>query len=1145
MLLAHPSTNSIGSIAVKASSLTECLKALSDRQFTDRDLTEDDPVEIERRLNFWCQVVAKGDWQKFQRRLAWDGLSNKTVRLLASKSAQIEPVIRPIWIDTLAQVIETAKKFPYQPSGVVRRSIDPAQPIPFEDFYLPCLQVAQNLLKDALQERFDRYDQILVSAVQIVLERKLLASLVRICAPTLMHEFGEFRTSGNAFRDFLNLSVRGSAKRDRYQAFVHTNFQDGLLCLFEKYSVLGRLVATTIDFWVESTAELFDRLITDWVAIQQQFSPDRSLTKVVDIAVGLSDSHKRGRTVAILTFDTGLKLVYKPKGIGLEVAFSELLAWCDRQGLDLALKSPAGLNCSTHGWAEYIETLSCHTEAEIRRFYQRSGMLMCLIHTLKGKDCHYENLIASGEYPVLIDMETLLHPEIANSPAVQIDLCPEISQKLADSVLSTALLPAKELIVANNFLSIDLSGLGKLEAQTAPSPIWKDINTDGMTVDYEEIDFAPKANVPHLNGVPATPERFIAEIVTGFDRMYRWLMQHRSQLLAPDSPLMAFADRECRLVFRNTRTYDAILTSSYQPDLMEVGIARSIGLDVLSRGFLTSPTKPNFWQILAVEQEEMEQLDIPMLIANTSSLDLDLGHGKIIPHLFAASSFDRVRSRVRALDETDLMFQIQVIDLALCSRFVAEPWLDRSCPHPQPLSLVALPWSGNPTGAQRSQAWERGARAGGSGGVRDTPLPVSISIDPPNSVTTAEIIPANILLNEAIEIGRRLQQQAITTPTQGITWLGMEYQHRSQNFYIQPTGSNLYDGCVGIGLFLAALAKVTDDRQWRDLALSSLAPLRQMLSELPIERQHKLVNQVGIGGGDGLGSTIYGLVRISQLLDEHSLLDEAHQIAQLITPASIVTDRIFDLVGGTAGTLLGLLTLCEGEHRAAPALELAIACGEHLLNDRATSAHQPGAWKTWRDRQLTGFAQGAAGIAYALLRLFAVTQDDRWLAAATDAIAYERTMFSKDAQNWLDLRSEPAQFQVNWAHGAPGIGLARLGSLAVLDTETIRQEIAIALATTQRHLVWGVDSLCWGNFGRIETLLVAAQTLNCPQLLTTAHQATALVLANARMHGTFTLSAEGCDRVMNPGFFHGLSGIGYQLLRLAEPSKLPSVLLWQ
>ncbi|MFN6486737.1 MULTISPECIES: type 2 lanthipeptide synthetase LanM family protein [unclassified Nostoc] len=1111
MLLAHPLTDILKAIAIKASSLSECLNTLSAHDFSDNDLTEDDPLEIEMRLEFWCQVVAKGDWKKFQQRLEWDGLSNKIVRLLVSKSAHIEPVILPAWIDTLEEVIETVKNFQCEPLGKAQPPLNPERSIAFEDFYIPCLQVAKNRLKDRLKEQFYNYDSILTTKAQTILERKLLESFLHIFAPTLMREFGEFRTSGNALRDFLTISVQGSSKHDKYQTFLHTHLQDGFLSLFEKYSVLGRLVATTIDFWIESTSELLNRLVSDWLAIQQHFSPNQPLNKVVDIALGLSDNHKRGRTVAILTFDTGLKLVYKPKGIGLEVAFGNLLKWCNQHGIDLALKFPEVLNYSTHGWAEYIESLSCNTEDEIRRFYQRSGMLMCLIHALKGKDCHYENLIASGEYPVLIDMETLLHPEIKTSESIQIDPSPQITQKLADSVLSTALLPMKEILVANNFLSIDMSGLGKLEEQTVPSLIWKDINTDGMTMDYEAISFIPKANVPTLNGVPVAPKQFIDEIVTGFEQMYRWLMLHQEQLLSKDSPLIQFADQECRLLFRNTRIYDAILANSCQPDLMEVGIARSVGLDVLSRGFLTTSNKPDFWPILEAEKQDMEQLDIPMLMANTSSLHLNLGNGTIIPDLFEKSSFEQVLFRIQSLDETDLIFQSQVIYLSLCSRFLEEPWPNQS---------------------------------------NSPSSPTSISITSPHSVTTAaDGITSNVLLDEAINIARILQQQAITISDNSMAWLGMGYKHSSQSFYIQGVGLNLYDGCVGVSLFLAALAQVTGDSEWRDLALKSLHPLRHVLQELTANTNHKFVSQLGIGGGEGLGSLIYGLVRISQLLDEPSLLEETNQVTTLITPELITADPIFDVVGGTAGTILGLLTLFESEENVthSPILEKAIACGQHLLNHQTGSEDRPRAWKTWRDRQLTGFSQGAAGIAYALLRLFAVTQDSRWLEAATEAIAYEQTMFSTDAQNWMDLRSKPAKFQVNWANGAPGIALARLGSLSVLDTDAIRQEIAIALETTQRSMVWGIDSLNWGNFGRIETLLVAAQTLNCPNLLTAAHKATAVVLENARNQGKFSLFTHGSDsyKVMNPGFFHGLSGIGYEVLRLAYPNKLPSVLLWQ
>jgi type 2 lantibiotic biosynthesis protein LanM len=1123
MLVTDSSTDILKKIVIKASSLSECLTALSSQNFTDNKLIEDEPGEIERRLDFWCQIAAKGDGEKFKRRLAYDGLSNETVRWLIGKYDRIEPKIPPVWLNTLKQVIETAEKCSSANVGKGQSAIISDRPIPFEEFYLPCLQVAQNLLKDALKEH-ENYKKLLTDNVQTALERKLLESLAHLFAPTLMQEFVQFRTSGNALRDFFNISVQGASKRDKYQAFLQYHLQDGFLSLFEKYSVLGRLVAIAIDFWVESTSELINRLISDWLAIEQYFSPNQPLNKVVDILVGLSDSHKRGRTVAALSFDTGLKLIYKPKDLALEVAFGDLLKWCNQNGINLAFKFPEVLNCSTHGWVEFIESLSCDTEDEVSRFYQRSGMLMCLIHILEGADCHYENLIASGEYPVLVDMETLLHPTIKNSELVQIHDDQQITQKLATSVLRTALLPMKDLVVESDLLLLDLSGLGKVEEQTVPSLTWKHINTDGMKVEQETINFAPKNNVPTLKGVFVEPKNFINEVVTGFKQMYRWVMEHREQLLSEDSPLMQFADRECRFVFRNTRTYTAILQNSCHPDFMEVGIARSVGLDVLSRGFLTSSNKPDFWDILAAEKQEMEQLDIPMLTVNTSSKHLHLVNGTVIPDLFEKSSFEQVICRIQSLDEADLRFQSQVISFSLCARFLEEPQIDRS----ESLSYLT----------HRTELEDS---------IRQSIKPCQQRISKAGRMPTPqELLEKSILLSEAINIACSFKQQLFKTSNNSVAWLGMGYEHSNQSFHIQNTGLNLYDGCVGVSLFLAALAQVTGDSQWRDLSLITLNPLRQVL-ESTFDTNHKLLKQLGIGGAQGMASSIYGLVRISQLIDEPALLQEAHQVTALITPEQITSDKIFDIVGGTAGTILGLLSLFAAteQMKPSPGLELAIACGEHLLNHQTGNSDESRAWNTWRDRLLTGFSQGAAGIAYALLRLYAVTQDSRWLEAAQEAIAYEQTMFSPEAQNWLDLRSPKPKFQVSWAQGAPGIALARLGGLSVLDTDRIRQEIAIALDTTQQSMVWGVDSLCWGNFGRIETLLVAAQILNCPDLLTAAHQATVVVLEKAHSQGRFTLFLPSFPQIINPGFFQGLSGIGYQLLRLATPDRLPSVLLWQ
>jgi type 2 lantibiotic biosynthesis protein LanM len=649
----------------------------------------------------------------------------------------------------------------------------------------------------------------------------------------------------------------------------------------------------------------------------------------------------------------------------------------------------------------------------------------------------------------------------------------------------------------NDLFSFDVSGLGKLEEQAVPTSTWKHINTDGMQVIYDSLGSVPeqKANVPTLQGRLVTPELFISEIISGFEQMYRWLIQHREILLSDQSPLQGFAHQECRLIFRDTKTYSAILARSLTPQLFQVGVARSIGLDVLSRAYLVSAEKPRYWRILEAEKQALEQLDIPLLTANTSSTDLTLPTGTVIPNLFDRSSFDQVCDRIQALSESDLAFQSQVIQTAFYARFLEEPQFEYA----------------EPAAAQ-----------------------------PEESVSSEQFV------NEAISIAQTLHHSAIVAEDGSMSWISVHYQHRTQNFSIPRIAVSLYDGHCGLALYFAALYHITQDSTWREFALLTLNPLLQGIRTQDPSIM-KLAKLLGIGGGDGLGSIVYALAWINQWLQAPELVEDAQQIASWITPEKIADDRAFDVIGGAAGTILGLLALIprvEASHRAT-LLKQAMACGQHLLAHQS-STNGAKAWKTWRRQQtLTGFSRGAAGIAYALLRLYAVTEDSQFFDAAVEAIAYEQTQFSPAAQNWRDMRSQTHQTQLSWAQGAPGIALARLGSLSVLDTAEIREQIAIALNTTQRSMLWGNDALCWGNLGRVETVLFASQQLNQPELFSFAHQTASTVLNKAHTQGGFTLSEFSPSGVNDPGFFHGLSGIGYQLLRIAHPDRLPSVLLWE
>src|SRR5262249_59276422 len=106
-------------------------------------------------------------------------------------------------------------------------------------------------------------------------------------------------------------------------------------------------------------------------------------------------------------------------------------------------------------------------------------------------------------------------------------------------------------------------------------------------------------------------------------------------------------------------------------------------------------------------------------------------------------------------------------------------------------------------------------------------------------------------------------------------------------------------------------------------------------------------------------------------------------------------------------------------------------------------------------RPATGFAHGAAGIAYALLRLHRQRPDPRLVKAAGEAIAYERANFSAADGNWLDVRAPTdagrSRYRNSWCHGASGIGLARIGAIGIPTLTDGMQDINIALAVVERN----------------------------------------------------------------------------------------------
>jgi type 2 lantibiotic biosynthesis protein LanM len=300
------------------------------------------------------------------------------------------------------------------------------------------------------------------------------------------------------------------------------------------------------------------------------------------------------------------------------------------------------------------------------------------------------------------------------------------------------------------------------------------------------------------------------------------------------------------------------------------------------------------------------------------------------------------------------------------------------------------------------------------------------------------------------------------------------------------------------------------------------------------------------GAFSGLGGLIYTLSHLSSLLSQPELLQVAVNISQKL-PARIATDDSYDIISGSAGAIIALLNLYE-QTGDPDIVTIAVQAGDHLCKHADTIDGRYG----WRvpgmgGQPLASMSHGSAGIAWALLRLAAVADKSSFAGVAYRAIADENNLFSAEQGNWADLREfEGVQLEgvyLNfWCHGAPGIGLARLKSLSYVTDASWRQQlqddIQRAIKSTRENGFGYNHSLCHGDTGNLDFLLVAYEQLPGQVASDEITRFGSLILESMQDH----LACGTPTGIETPGLMMGLAGMGYQMLRLASPARVPSLL---
>lgn len=1052
--------------------------------------------QADSRLQEWLEAAAAGDRKLFEKRLSFDGLDLHTARALLGTVAVPPAMELPPWTGVLNEVL---RKMPALRPVVLEpklsdiyKFLNQDAPIAFEELLLPFLEVAREKLDAA---RFGKYP-LLAEKARAHLERALLQRLAGISSRVLLVEFRTFLACQQMWGGGNHPSPRGNEARAEYLNFIKTTYEKGWGALFQEYCVLARLLATALLQWAEATGEFLERLAGDLPELRASFFGKEEVGNIAAVQTDLSDAHNGGRTVILVEFDSGAKVVYKPKSLDLDTQYFRFIDWLHGLGQTLPLRCLKIVNRGGYGWVECVENLACQNEEEARRYYRRTGMFLGLVYAFNGMDFHFENLVACGEQPVPVDLETIYH-HAAENPAADPELTDAVAQLLRDSVLRTHLLPNPVKLHGRYF---DISGLTRSAEEEDDFELltWKNVNTDAMDYTYQKIKPQFAANLPRLKGKYLSPDNYIGEMVEGFREIYGLWLDHQEVLLGAGSPLHQVFRQEARFIFRATTIYLSILKNAFNPDYLRDGADFTIQLEALARYFLKAKGKgkSKLWPLLREEQEALWAMDVPRFTAAGDQNFLIMKSGGMLSDCFQDSAWNLVQKKIRGFGEEDLKWQVSLIKGSMDARDAK-----RLTSH--------LP-------AQQQDTDD----------------------------DSASLLNKEELLAQAQDVAREIQKAALYSETQEPSWLVMEYLPAADQFALRSIKYDLYNGRCGIALFLAALEKALPGSGYRQMAYATLALVRRWLERAGA----KEIESLGLGGLVGIPSVVYSLARIGTFLGDARLLEEANRAASRVTKKQIDSDTALDVIGGSAGTILCLLA-CHEAAGGEEILDKAVACGRHLLATQEADKSGFLAWPTLDKRHLTGFSHGAAGIAYALFKLYQKTGERGFYEAAQDGINFESHELVPEENNWPDHREfkekgrEPSGpvFMVGWCHGAPGIGLARLGALDIMDSPNIRNDIRSALITTSRGGVLPRDHICCGNAGLAETLLMAGLKLADPGWTQEALRIMSKLVWRAKRRGSIGVTFR--SGFFNPSLFQGAAGVGYQFLRLACPDIIPSVLL--
>ncbi|WP_017626719.1 type 2 lanthipeptide synthetase LanM [Nocardiopsis chromatogenes] len=397
---------------------------------------------------------------------------------------------------------------------------------------------------------------------------------------------------------------------------------------------------------------------------------------VVAVEPGAGDSHRRGATVCFVTWENGTTLVYKPQARTALRILQAVRGAADPGGDFFGPLCPDTLERDDHLWQARAVYSEPADERQAALYFRRFGRCAALLSMFGTGDLHHENVIATADGPVLIDLETLVGLPNPSSAAADTEGAPQAADVEA-SVLNTLMFPVR---YTGEILDIDFSALGSVRtdhSKRLESFAIVDAGTDDIRFDTAPVVAVRGDNVARIGGEQLDPRLWEDELVTGFEEGRARLRTVRETAVEAVRTTDGWSVRQ---LVRPTFVYYRFLEASTHPAHLA---GRADRLDLLDRlprrhrGLRRSVAE----EVCSEEAHAMLGLDTPFFEVECDSTALLCNGGEEVPGAVVRTPREAALDNIEAFFARPERRDPSYIRFGLATS-TDDPWTDRPAQAP-------------------------------------------------------------------------------------------------------------------------------------------------------------------------------------------------------------------------------------------------------------------------------------------------------------------------------------------------------------------------------------------------------------------------------------------------------------------------------